>query len=939
MAVHDFGEAKGGLLYIVMEYVEGTDVARMIAKEGRLHTDHAMAITAHVCDALQYAHERGIIHRDIKPANIMVGYDGVVKVADFGLAKMTHSNASGLTQSGMAMGTLHYMAPEALMLGSAVDHRADIYAVGVMLYQMLTGKIPQGMFKLPSLQIPGLDPRYDLIITKAIMEDREARYQNVGEMRRDLDGILTQPVAKVEPEVSQVPAALPTQARPQRPAGQSYRPPQLAVHAPMPKSSNGWLVWVMLGACALGGGYFWMTSKSPKPDSPTAIAEASPQALPPNPFEAVDPPDQPMPPASVAPVQSSTAIVPTPAPSPPAFDLQQLPDFRIRIANYQKARHAKLSALTARYRAALTDSQSSAPADAAAYTSALTQAAALMTEIEKNLTATEVKPLSVLAATTGPVPQRLKELRDIFGKETVKLETGLATDLDQSLSVVQASLTQAGTLDAASAVEAYRKQLSAVAFIMAGSRPANAVPVVALPTDLMNLAEWQRQGDAEWEIEDGAFVSRPSPQGHLHRTLGFDDFELTGEARTSAEGNGGIWVCAASMNLENPGGYEFQVCGSVASGGKSKTGSLLIGRALVSILDSEVPDNSWVAFRIRREGSTLQGWLDGRPTFSTTLLPESERALGRIIALQRWDKAGTVSYRGLKVTPLKKGVSVIPPSASQSAPASSSAPSALTTPQVSATAGPTVNLLQATKDKPFVNSLGMKFVPVPGTKVLMCIHETRRQDYTAYANEAPAVDGSWRNQQRFGIPCGDKDDHPVVNMNWYDSVAFCAWLGKKEGRTYRVPTDEEWSVAAGLGRKERFGKGITPEMLSEKEQTEFPWGGDFPPKPQDQAGNYADSAWHEKFPADPYIESFTDGFPTTAPVMSFKPNQLGLYDMGGNVWEWVEDWWNASQQHKVRRGGSYQMSIRTDLLSSCRHHHAPMARGTPHGFRVVLELP
>jgi len=175
VAVHDFGEAAGGLLYIAMEYVDGTDVSRMIAKKGRLHTEDAMAITAHVCDALAYAHDCGIIHRDIKPANIMVSQDGVVKVADFGLAKMTHSQNTGLTQSGMAMGTLHYMAPEALMLGSAVDHRADIYAVGVMLYQMLTGKLPQGMFRLPSLQIPGLDPRYDGIITKALMEEREAR--------------------------------------------------------------------------------------------------------------------------------------------------------------------------------------------------------------------------------------------------------------------------------------------------------------------------------------------------------------------------------------------------------------------------------------------------------------------------------------------------------------------------------------------------------------------------------------------------------------------------------------------------------------------------------------------------------------------------------------------------------------------------------------------
>ncbi|MDP1586795.1 MAG: serine/threonine-protein kinase, partial [Prosthecobacter sp.] len=81
VGVYDFGTAADGLLYIVMEYIDGTDVAKMIAKQGRLHTEHAMAITAHVCDALAYAHERGIIHRDIKPANIMVGYDGNVKVA------------------------------------------------------------------------------------------------------------------------------------------------------------------------------------------------------------------------------------------------------------------------------------------------------------------------------------------------------------------------------------------------------------------------------------------------------------------------------------------------------------------------------------------------------------------------------------------------------------------------------------------------------------------------------------------------------------------------------------------------------------------------------------------------------------------------------------------------------------------------------------------
>jgi serine/threonine protein kinase len=278
VSVYDFGETEGGLLYIVMEYVDGTDVSRMIAANGRIHTEHAMAITAHVCDALAYAHERGIIHRDIKPANIMVGYDGSVKVADFGLAKVSTANGStmGLTQSGMAMGTLHFMAPEALILGASVDHRADIYAVGVMLYQMLTGKLPQGMFKMPSLQIAGLDPRYDGIIAMAMMEDRESRFQSARDMRAGLDGILTQPVIKVEPAPAGAPspAALPTQARPQRPGGavrQPYRPPQSRVVVQTEKRGS-LMYWVV--AVALSAAVVWMVWDRNRQTAGEGVAEA-----------------------------------------------------------------------------------------------------------------------------------------------------------------------------------------------------------------------------------------------------------------------------------------------------------------------------------------------------------------------------------------------------------------------------------------------------------------------------------------------------------------------------------------------------------------------------------------------------------------------------------------------------------------------------------------
>lgn len=190
VSVYDFGEAAGGLLYFVMEFIEGLDVHKMLKEQGRLQSNHVKNIVAQVCDALDYAHEMKIIHRDIKPANIMVGYDGRVKVADFGLAKITQGSDACLTQSNALLGTLHYMAPEALMLGTSVDHRADIFAVGVMLYQMLTGKLPQGMFEMPSKKVEGVEAKFDAIIGKALMEDRTKRYQTIAEMRADFAEIL-----------------------------------------------------------------------------------------------------------------------------------------------------------------------------------------------------------------------------------------------------------------------------------------------------------------------------------------------------------------------------------------------------------------------------------------------------------------------------------------------------------------------------------------------------------------------------------------------------------------------------------------------------------------------------------------------------------------------------------------------------------------------------
>lgn len=249
-----------------------------------------------------------------------------------------------------------------------------------------------------------------------------------------------------------------------------------------------------------------------------------------------------------------------------------------------------------------------------------------------------------------------------------------------------------------------------------------------------------------------------------------------------------------------------------------------------------------------------------------------------------------------------------------------------------------VALAAATKEKPFVNKLGMKFVPVPDTNLLFCIHETRYRDYAAFATETPGILGSWKNQSAEGFtPTENTADHPVVNVTWDDAQAFCAWLSKKEGKTYRLPTDQEWSISVGIGPDEKWEKGTTPATVITNSR-EFPWGTQWPP-PRG-SGNYSDESRKAKAPnpREQYIDGYDDGFPTTAPVMSFKPNKLGIYDVDGNVWEWCEDWYDIAKNERVLRGGCWLTSGLGYLLSSARSRAVPDGGHYNRGFRVVVEL-
>jgi len=233
-----------------------------------------------------------------------------------------------------------------------------------------------------------------------------------------------------------------------------------------------------------------------------------------------------------------------------------------------------------------------------------------------------------------------------------------------------------------------------------------------------------------------------------------------------------------------------------------------------------------------------------------------------------------------------------------------------------------------TAGQPWENSLGMKFVPVPGANVLFSIWETRVQDFEAFVKETGhnATAGmysdrgnGWRLQgdtwKSPGFPQGPL--HPVVGVNQADAQAFCRWLTAKERREgrlgidqeYRLPTDAEWDAAVG--------------------KEEFPWGNQWPPPPQ--AGNYADEAANSgRYKSWSIIAGYNDGYDTTAPVGSFAPNRHGIFDLGGNVWEYVND-----RPHGLRGASSFTY-IRDSLASSFRFTDAD--RGIVVGFRVVVAV-
>jgi formylglycine-generating enzyme required for sulfatase activity len=221
----------------------------------------------------------------------------------------------------------------------------------------------------------------------------------------------------------------------------------------------------------------------------------------------------------------------------------------------------------------------------------------------------------------------------------------------------------------------------------------------------------------------------------------------------------------------------------------------------------------------------------------------------------------------------------------------------------------------------WTNSLGMVFVPVPKTEVKFCIWETRIQDYAVFVKE-----GQWARSWPTEKPDFEQGPtHPVVNVSWQDSKEFCIWLTQREqqqglissNQVYRLPTDREWNTAVGIPIEDAE----TAEKRGHTSHFVGPITRDATPKP---------SVWDNNYPGN--YSGGRDGFKFTAPVGSFEPNALGIYDLTGNVWEWCMDFADDGRRH-ILRGGSWRHGA---LPLYEREYTLPSGPVGDFGFRVVL---
>lgn len=795
VAVYDFGQTREGHLYFVMEFVDGTDLQHVLGTSG-LGPAQALEVTVKICEALHYAHSKGVIHRDIKPANVLLTQDGQVKLADFGLARPQVEEPLGMfTTASRTLGTPGYMAPE--QWKGQGDHRADIYALGVMLYEMLTGLCPQGSFDPPSSKAR-VDVRLDDVVLKAMRQEPERRYQQVSEMKLDVERI-----------------------------HQGGKSRGLLVKP---------LLWAAFLNVVLVGIMVYLQSKPPP-------ASASG-------------PDQ-------------RRVMPMATLTPAAYYVPLQPKSR-RMACRNSV--YELSADLDTWKSA--ERRAEAAGGRLAAISHAEESAAVRAWL---LQALPEIPLENGAAPMVWLGSTREEGQPPGTRHWLVDEPMIPEVIGERQEPLPGAKTR-------SALAYVKSSKTAMRWTEAALQDPDGTPRKAYFLVEWNPAVATQAGlpPASWPVESRLF--------HGHRYLAVPGVETWEEALQKAAALGGGAHLAVLTSREE---QEWA---------RQNLFSPDVGRLWLG--GFEAGDKRW--HWITGEPWEHQDWSSaGQARQAETRLALVRDGFQALHSVPEWPQ----QHPGATGFLVEWDVPEPPPAEVWHAPG---LPTSRLDPQ-----------------PVYQNSLGMRFLPIPGTDALLCLHETRRADYAAFARETPGLADAWENPSSFGFPTSREDNHPVCSVSWHDAHAFCEWLSRKEGRRYRLPTDREWSLAAGVHPPEFDGM-TPPRERGSRRSSALGWPRGIPP----MAGNFSDLTLGAKLPSRPFLRNYDDGFLCSSPVMSFRPGPFGFYDMMGNLWELCEDPFDRTNSSVTIRGCCFNDPGGHPADRSWR------GRETRHestGFRVVVE--
>ncbi len=908
--IHDLFEGTEEPAFIAMEFIEGTPLSALKAQQAaRLFTwDYLRPLVKQLCDALEYAHGEKVVHRDLKPANVMLDARGRVKLADFGLAATAADSMSRVTRDQGVSGTPAYMSPQQLD-GEAPRATDDIYALGATLYELLTSKPPFYTGDILS-QVRNKDPKplaerltdlelsndipadVSVLVMACLAKDPAQRPANVAAVLATLNAL---------------PPDTATSASTSQPPAQAEAPPDYAVTLPEPRSPR------------------------PPPPRPTASEEPPPRELitlpgheePPRPAEpAAATTDTGEPPAQPVETSPPPDVVPVPPPAPPPRRGRLVAGILVALVLglgfgiYQSWEGKPGPAIAKTNAPPVKPSQSEQETMRKVIANAPQQIA--------TKGATALMPAASANAATQPPPPANQRWTNSLGMVFVPVPG----------TEVLFSVWDVRVQDYQVFVKAMGWPWSKPGFEQGPTHPAVHISWDDAQAFAKWLTEKERQAgklatnqsyrlpmDWEWSVAVG--LNEPKMGTPREKNMKIEAVYPWGNQWPPPKGAGNY--SDQTAREENSGVNNTYIEGYDD------------GYAWTSPVGSFTAN----AFGLYDMGGNVwqwcEDWFDAEQQYRLLRGGSFDFGIrGNLLSSHRSVSVAknSVHRYGFRVVLMADAAPAEPkPKEAVVAPASPASPAA------------------ATKESPWTNSLGMRFVPVAGTDVLFSIWHTRVQDFEAFVEDTGhdatkemyslKSDGWKRRGDTWKSPgFAQGPTHPVCGVSWEDAQAFCKWLTEKErkegkltaSQSYRLPQDWEWSVAVGLNEA-RAG---TPNDKDQKIKDVYPWGTAWPPP--SGAGNFAgeeakDADWASTYGV---IEGYRDGFARTSPVGSFKANAFGLYDMGGNLWQWCEDWYDTDQAYRVLRGGAWDRNSPTRLLSSSRYYLQPDRRVGALGFRCVL---